>query len=466
MATQAYPYLVITDGTLTAILADGLGGATSFAPLRGTWGPAIAARRRAALGRGPWDDVTEEWEMIVKGTDAATAMSNLETLTRLLDNADRFWRLGENVSPVLLKYAPQGSTIFSTSNPATCLILGRSPGDNTSLNLPLVFNDVGMLFEIRPVYLRFLRTGEWLNPTSEQAVTSAAANPTVQTANFASTLALASPLKLSVSFNFGGGGAADANASAPAVVLTATNTTRLQIYEAESGSLGTNVTSTADAAGKARGGSVARYAPGVLSTSITIDIAAGSFDGNCRRLAIWAPVRNNSATTTWSLRANAQHNSTNNAAGPTVAVDTSSTSPRLMFLGILSSRLSIQKIQFVLTASAASGSLDIDYFVVQAIDDECSGAVAIYGPTILPLGGDPTIIDPRPLEFPTPLLTETANLTILTYAGDAFLMSKGQSFAAVWLGTFGTFWRSVNAGNNIVDCTWTANRYNGYLSPR
>ena len=124
MPTHTHPFLQMTDDMLTATFADGSGGATNCAPLRCTWAPQIVTRRRSALGRGPWDDVIEEWDLVVKSADAATALSNLETLTRLLDIADRFWRLGESVSPVLLKYAPQGSTIFSTANPATCLVLG------------------------------------------------------------------------------------------------------------------------------------------------------------------------------------------------------------------------------------------------------------------------------------------------------------------------------------------------------
>jgi hypothetical protein len=201
MPTQSHPFLQMTDGTLTATFADGLGGATSYAPVRGTWAPAIATRRRSALGRGPWDDVVEEWDLIVKGADTATALSNLATLARLLDNADRFWRLGENVSPVLLKYAPQGSTIFSTANPATCLVLGRTPQDRTNISLPANANDVGMLFEIRPVHLRFVRTGQWLNPTVETTtITAAAANPTVQTANFTSNLTIASPTQFTCNF--------------------------------------------------------------------------------------------------------------------------------------------------------------------------------------------------------------------------------------------------------------------------
>lgn len=474
MAVQAFPYLVMTDGTLTVTFADGLGGASSFAPLRGTWAPSIATRRRSTFGRGPWDEVIEEWDLIIKGADAATALSNLETLTRLLDNADRWWRLGEAVSPVLLKYTPQGSTLFTTANPATCVILGRADGDETNLNLPAEFNDVGMLFEIRPIRLRFLRAGQWLNPTVETtAQTSNAANPTVQGANFASTLAISSPIKVtadfSVSGSFGNG-----LATAPAILLTATATSRLQIYEAESASFGGSLTSVADAAGKARGGSVARFTPvSTASTQFVIDTSGGGFDQTSRRVALWAPVRNNSATTSFTVQCSAVYQNIDTTVGSVVAVDTSSLNPRMLFLGILSTRSPVQKIRVTLTPSAAAGTLDIDYLCIQAIDDECSGAVALYGAgatigtiTMTAPGSDPTIIDPRPLEFPTPINVQTAQSNLLSYAGDAYLMSRGQAYAAVWLATSGTFWRMVNAANALCDTAFTASRYNGYLSPR
>ena len=474
MAVQAYPYLVMTDGTLTATFADGNGAQSDYPPVRDTWPIAITARRRAALGRGPWADVVEEWTLNIRGADAATALSNLETLVRLLDQADRFWRLGEAVSPVLLKYTPQGSTIFTTANPSQCMVMGRAPGDESNLSLPPTFNNVGMYYEILGVRVRFLRTGQWLNPTPETTtITSNANNPTVQGANFASNLSISSPMKLTCNFSVGGA-FGNAIATAPGVILTATTTARLQIYEAEAGVLGTNVASQADAAGKARGGSVARYSPGVLATSIVIDVAAGSFDQNCRRIALWAPVRNNSATTNFTIQASALWQNIDTTVGPIVPIDTSSLNPRLLFLGILSTRVPIQKIRLTPTASAASGTLDIDYLVIQAIDDECSGTVAIYGAganistttAMTPPGNDPTIIDPRPLSETTPLLLQSGQSNLLSAAGDGYLMSKGQGYVATWLGTSGAFWRTVNGANALVDTAFTASRYNGYLSPR
>jgi len=476
MAVQGFPYLVMTDGTLTATFADGLGGLTSYAPVRGTWAVAITTRRRAALGRGPWNEVIEEWELNIRGADAATALSNLETLVRLLDNADRFWRLGENVSPVLLKYTPQGSTLFTTANPSQALVIGRAPGDETNLTLPAIFNDVGMYYEIRGVRLRFLRTGQWLNPTAETASSSVAAIPTVQSATLASTLTISSPTKLTYDFTVAGV-PTYIDSSSPSFVLTANSTSRLQIYEGEAASFAAPWATQADAAARARGGSVIRYSPGALSA--TLFWAFASFDANARRVAVWAAVRNNSTTTVFTLRP-ALWSSAGipQSIGPLTTIDASIQTPRIVFLGIMSAQQAVYGLEFDATASAASGTLDIDYLVVHAVDDETSTTVALYSqvatvyavPVLTP-GYTPAVLDPRALSAPTPLATAgTSPIVVSPYNGDAYIMTKGATVAAVWLGVAnpavsGSFWRPSTVGS-VGSAAITVARSNGYLSPR
>lgn len=473
---QTYPFLQMTNGTLTVTFADGNGGQSNFAPVRGTWAVAIASRRRAALGRGPWNEVIEEWDLNIRGADAAAAMSNLETLVRLLDQADRFWRLGENVAPVILKYAPQGSTIFTTANPACCFVIGRAPGNETNLTLPAHFNDVGLYYEILGVRLRFLRTGEWLNPTAETASSSVAAIPTVQSVSLASNLAISSPANIEYHFSLAGV-AGNVSSSSPSYVLVARDTSRLQIYEGEAAVYASPWNTMTDAANRARGGSIIRYSPGALVASTHWFLSG--FDSTARRIAIWAAVRNNSPTTTFSLTASLRSDlGSAQAVGLPTVIDASVQTPRIVFLGILSCALAVTGLEIAATASAASGSLDIDYLVLHAVDDETSTTVALYDamasvgtmPTPHP-GYNPTVIDSRPLSATTPITTiGAAKTSILTYTGDANIMSVGNTLAAVWLGTphatsLATYWRPGNF-SVVADTAITVSRHNGYLSPR
>jgi hypothetical protein len=421
----------------------------------------VAALRRSTLGgRGPYNDVVEQWDLNIRGADAVTAMSNVETLARLLDNAERFWRLGQNISPVRLRFAPQGSTLFSTANPAECLVLGRAPGDEIAgVSLPSRFNDVGMIFEVLQARLKFVRGGLWLNPTAETASSSAAANPTVQSATLTSTLTVSAPTKLAIAWS---GTPTFVGAPSP-IVLWASAANRIVIYEAESGSLFTNVTSVADAANNARGGSVARYTPINTSLNGVVGITLSGLDTNTRRVAYYAAVRNNSATTTWLMQVVSTGAETDKRT-PIVPIDTSTTNPRIVFLGTLAYATTPTGIELDVQASAASGTLDVDYIVALAVDDERSGALALTW-----ADDQPTTytIDPRPLTATVPQASGNGALgRLFSYSGDAMIHTNGQVVAATILMTSGAKWRGSSGGGSVLNTTLTATRNNAYLTPR
>lgn len=447
-----FEYLALTNGTTILDLTDNIDYAlVSYAPV-------IAPLNDNELGP-VWADVQETITFHARGCTAADAYDAVQAVNALLDQARR-WQQGENVSAVVLLALPQGS---SRTAPLRAIVRGRAPGGPSNVALPATYNAQMDRYVIQNVTTQFVRAGQWIDSTAETTtITAAANNPTVQTANFASTLTISSPTTLTCSFTVAAA-AATALATAPTFTLWANNTSRLQIYEAESGSLGANLASTADAANKARGGSVARYSPGALSTSLTVNLS--SFDSTSRRVAIWAAVRNNSATTTWTIRASTSLSATSFAtgSGPIVSIDVSSTQPRLVFLGIISTRLAVEAIILVLTASAASGTLDIDYFCIQAIDDESSGAVAMYD-NGRPMGESPLVTNPQALAQPTP--TVVGGNYHMNYAGDAYVLTKGQSYAAVWLATRLQYWRAVDNGANLIDTQFTGSRLNAYLSPR
>jgi hypothetical protein len=453
--------LRITDGTTTVNLIWHSTANPFFMLTRGDWAPSVPALRASdlALG-GPYAEVQEEIGVNVYGLTAVECLSNLDTLARLLDQADR-WNLarGENVAAVRLQYGATGGAVIWES-----VITGRAGGDETSgVKLPVTFNQNMGAFLIEDVRLRFTRRGLLLNPTSDSVVSSSAANPTVQTCTFGTAATISSPLGLS--YQFLDGGTPSNGIIERAIVLNARSASRLQLYEAESASLGTNIASTADAAGKARGGNVARYSPGVLTTSIVQNFSG--FDSACRRLVVWAAVRNNSATTTFTIQLQAQPS--RQVARP-ILIDASTVDPRLICLGRVSSRLAFSGIELLLTASAASGTLDIDYIVVQAVDDETSGAVEIVSPgggTGL-VGTNELAIQPLALSASTPLVASNVPGVPrpLGRSGDAWLNTSGLTAIAVILATSGTFWRACDSGNDLLNTIVTATRNVATLTPR
>jgi hypothetical protein len=458
--------LFITNGTTAVNLIWHSVANRSYLLTRGDWAPTIPALQMSSLAQGGlYADVQEDIPINVYGQTAAECLSNLATLAELLDQADRWSpKRGENVAAVRLQYMPTGGALL-----LECVIIGRAGGDETSgISLPLTFNrDLGA-YLIEGVRLRFWRRGQLLNPTAETGTYSAAAAaPTVHTITLSTPTTISSPTLLQ--FEYSQAGIIDNYDVEYAYALTASAASRLQIYEAESMSLGTNVASAADAAAFARGGSVARYSPGVLSTTLSLGLVG--FDTAARIIAVWAAVRNNSATTNFTIQAQAGSNTGVVQTAPAVPIDTSTTNPRLIFLGIIAFQLAFDGVNLLLTASAASGTFDIDYIIVQAVDDETSGALRIFGANgaATPLTGQgPLTIDPRPLSAPTPIVTSfpSSITTPMSYAGSPTLYTRG-SFVALLMGkTTGNFWRIVG-GVSVVDSRVLAvARYGAYLTPR
>jgi len=82
--------LLLTNGTTTVNLIWHNVANRSYMLTRGDWAPTIPALRTSALAQGgPYADVEEEISVNIYGQTAAECLSNLDTLTRLLDQADR-----------------------------------------------------------------------------------------------------------------------------------------------------------------------------------------------------------------------------------------------------------------------------------------------------------------------------------------------------------------------------------------
>lgn len=418
---------------------------------------------------GPlYADVEEPLTFHATGCTPAEAMANVAIINTLLDQARRWWQ-GEPVDAVLLRVQAQNATLA-----LDVAVLGRASGGPPAVAMQPTWDETIGRYIIRDVEIQFQRHGQFLSTTTESGVSTTATNPTVQAITISSVVTRSSPIKLEAMFRFGG--VNTLGGMYRGVILTASAANRMQIYEAESGTLGTNVASVADAANLARGGAVARYSPGVLASAISIAITP-AFDPAAKRFAFWAAVRNNSATTTFTIQVFALNQAT--AATPITPIDTSTIDPRIVFLGMASIQdfdngLGVVGMSFAtirLTASAASGTLDIDYIVIQAVDDETSAALMTatiadsLGAISASGGGIPTTVDHQLLTKPGALVKINNGSTIpaLSYAGDPVLYSRGP-FVACYLGTFGPAWR-ISSGANVNDIIWTATRSPAYLIP-
>lgn len=487
MAVQAYPYLAITDGVTTVTFADGLGGTTNYPPVRGQWAPQVAGLRKGLMdGLLPYADVTEELQINIRESTAALCLAKLATLAQLLDQAERWWKRAESVNPVTIKYAPQGSTIASTANPFIATVLGRAADDETSgVNLPVDFNDVGMLYEIRDVRVRFIRTGVWTAP-SETASAAAVANPAVLSIAMPSAPQIMGPTALGFTgFVTSAAGAIDIPAG---YVIFGPNLNLQQAESPFSTSLASGATyvSTADAAARASGGSVGRlnHAAAALNVESAINFVP-SLSGTPTSVAVYVTFRNNS-NSAWTIRASGGYGLLSAASltqvfAPTITIPGTATNPTVLYLGTLANRYGIQfvSLNVALTALVGAGTIDFDTIVFvdlstgEASVISVSGARAALGGAIISEAVTVQITN-NPATLNTPevrLYLAGGNRIPQTYNGPAALNSKGATLKAIWYAThlFGgttPYWTTQNiAGTAILNVGAGVTRYPGYLTP-
>lgn len=457
---MAYPYLVMTDGTDTVTFANGLGTTTNWPLVRGQWGPRITGIRTSPLGgRGPYADVVEDVSCNIRNTTGELVYSNLDTLVRLLDKAERWWLRNELISPVILKYVPQGSTIHSIATPMQAIVLGRAGSDELNgVGLPQNANDAGMIFEIRGVKVLCLRRGAWTGTTDTPTATASAANPTVHTKAFAATHPINSPMDLTI--------AGFDRTATPIIkggyLCVGSNVNDIQFNQ---GSLVAGYTSVADAANLAKFGTIVRYTP-----TVTTPVASGSgaLTAISGQVAVIAVVRNNSATTSFQMRADL-YGQGGNISTPYVTIDTSSLLPRMILLGTVNGT-TLSSVGFTVQASAASGTLDINYLLVVNLRDETCAIIATDDVNVsLISSGAVTLnfaFNPNSDQNPRVFANGTGGNAAVVYRGAMPLLATGLNMYALWTATNSNYWVFTNVSNAALPITMLPVRYRSYLSPQ
>lgn len=465
-------YLVITDGTTTVTIADGSGGATNYKLSDDGWAPAVSALNRSAYGPR-YVDVTEDMELNVTGASRAACLANLQTLARLLDQAER-WYLGENVDPVLIKYSPKGGTVSSAANPLQAAILGRDEGDETSgMSLPVTFDDLTFNAYVLRARVRFKRRGLWLANTESSGTQGAYGNGAVNTSAFAVTAAsLPSPTRLTIT-NVGWGKSSSARYHGAYVLVGEGGTVPMVVIEAEAGSA-PGWSGTADTGTRASGGTVLRYSPSGTAASSSATMGTALMPAGCDLVAVFANVRP-SPVTDFVLQGRLTSNGLGLQATPYVAIPaTSVVYPRWVFLGQVPISGNILSVGVRAAAGTAASYLEIDSLLLA--DARNVQALAIVAPgddaEAYAHNSGTATINHQLLTEPVPGLT-LAGTTVLPYKGDPAFYTRSGSVWGALLGSGGgtadggtsNYWRQVNDAASAFSNTWTVFRREGYLVP-
>lgn len=424
----------------------------------GGWAPVVPRRRRSLLGGASVYGEVEE--TLILNLDGSTILTRLETIARLLDQAER-WRDDENVEPVLLRVQPQGSTL---SDPLQAVIVGGS------LEYPASFTDMLMSEEVNGVSLRVVR-GPWLGATSS-ATSSSAQNPNILTATFSTEATIASPITLALN----GFSQNTYTEMVAGILLIARSSSYIQITEAET-MTATAWTSVTDSTNNARGGSVLRYTPtGTTAVKSGTASIGSSFRSSLTRFGVYAAVKNNSSSATYLLRAGAYD--TDSAYAQTtdyleIAPYSGFAAPKMVSLGTIS-LANAGTVYLEAQASSADTHLDIDYIVLLRKDDPYSYDIAHEGRYLVGLTSSGAtaislLFDDQSLSNPRPKASLSApsegKEMAFGYSGDIALHMIGTTVAALWMAPgAGAKWRyaSTTAVSNAI----TVSRTLAYLTPQ
>jgi hypothetical protein len=374
-------------------------------------------------------------------------------LIRMLDQAQRHAN-GEGVAAVRLQYLPHNTGLGAT--PLEALVLGPEPG----WRLPPEVNDFSNT-EIGGLHVRLRRLAPWLHTT--QSVNSAAAtNGDIATIALTARDVVGPTLVSFTNFRIG-------TNHGRAFVAVADEDQRLAVLNPETDMPDAGAwTSVADAGKVPRNTNVLRYTPAGTTESLSEEgIINTLLLSDARLLGVYANVRNNSATTSFLLRAQIIEN-LYTVYTPQVAIPANATNPKWYPLGLVRTTTEPTGARLAATASAASGSLDIDSLVF--VDFTTGRAFVIELNTRDGSSASLSVsltLDHAMLTEPAPLVYISSNYG-WPRSSDVAIFTRGSAIRCLLMGVGGSGaadrWRQETGAAAITN-VWTATRHTAYLAP-
>jgi len=475
MATS-FSRLEITDGTTTVTIESSTGATLNYMLKYSGWSPNIARKRDVILsGQDHYMEVEEQLELNIKGSSADDCYTKLETLIKLLDQANR-WFLRERVNPVTIRYQPKGSNL---STYCQALILRASPVDR-SIDLPKQFEDVGNTFWILGVTIKFIRRGLWITLLDTDTFSGSASNSgNIISATSGQSPALPAPTNLAFGSFFSG---SPKVGTATGYMLITSDSDQIGKIDA-SGFTGTALTSVADSTNKADG-NVVRFTPTVANQAVVSNGVALPNTYRSKTLGFYATVRVNTVSIPFQLgvRASLGGFTVDTAYTP---ISAASLQPQVIYLGSVScaeaetaaSRgfLSVQLKYIGPTSIAGTPTLDIDTIIIVGLDDEYTYAIWLYyAPsgvsTYMDFRNAPTrLLNPQIFGGVAPPISSSPSGVendVVIYDGNAAIYTKGTNVSCCLLTVVDQYWRMVDNSNNLITLSPSYLRNNSYLIPK
>lgn len=472
MPTNPRPFLRLTDGADMVTIQGGSSGG-DYRLAVGGWVPNVAARRMSDLGGfGPFEDVVEEITIHVEGDDAADMYANLDKIIRLLDKAD-LWARDETLvtAPILIQYAPEGSTIATPAAPYEALILGRAPGDESlrPITLPPMYSRAGSYVFAAEVKIAFRRRGAWL-AAAESGVASAAVGTGALWSVTLATHDENSPVDLSFNLPTTSNAAHAYYLDGVGVVMSDDT---IAVYDSASMSAGGQWAASADT--NAVGGSVVRLTPLAANTFYALGLNIPSTLQTAGQYLVLASMRGipSFIERNWSIYLQYLHRTypvtlTTNDTEKTPVVtfrpgyDGMDSYAQMVPLGVISiveaDDLALLHLYAAVDSLTSSPTLDIDYLVLAKITPNLTVAqfkAGTISTTYFSTSGTMVAdIQQRRNSHRTPEVrirrtNATARTVAMGYEGGLATSQRGTLYNGIIVGG------SHNAGGNAAPYRWT-----------
>jgi hypothetical protein len=459
----------LTDGTTTLNLIDGVTFGLTELNIE------IAPRQQSELApSGPYIPVTQPITVQVFGNSPMAAWDNVTVLMRLLSQGEDW----QNDIPVTAVRLVVQTDMYAASVEAYVLGQVEPTTPFAQLGAELEQQVPNSRYVIRDVALSFLRSGAWETTVEGGISSNTVTNPGVMLATFTTRNRNYSRVRIS--------GSDPANVygfvrfANFATVIVTSDDAKIRLIDSASFSTPALTTNQADAANDPLGGTVKRFE--ASTTAVTISNAMGTWSVLQRRCGVFIAVRNNSATATFYVQASITDASGNptSSSTPTVTIDTSTTLPRIVFLGLVTGRFD-QSTPDTITVSvsasltSAAQTLDIDYVCVVSMDDVWADRTLVYGNTTT--NGGTTTVATLLIEPGSSLLRTPYPLSIVTPGnggprsqnprGDSYVVATGTEIAIIVLSTNGDAkWRLQNyLAAATAQHAFTVRRSRAYLTP-
>ena len=441
----------LTDGTTTINLVDG----SNFSLV--SWGPSVSYRRENVLGgQSSFVDVEET---IVIDLIGANALSNLQTLSTMLDKADN------KTDIVTLRVQLQNSAL---SDPLECVVVGR--GGSGLIETPTTFNDNLLVYEIEGLEIQVIRKGAWLGDLDTPTAVAAANNPVIHTVAMSEAVSIPSPTKIELT----GFSSGDKWSNDAFLIFIDENEDRFEIIDGgDLFSAGTGKSLVDDSANEAYNDDVVRLdgsALGTSSTTLSHSYSAPNVITDIETLGVFVSIRNNSSTAAWRIQAHSQ-GATAGLSSSTRwhHIDTQSTNPRLYNLGTLSNSVGRHaNVSLTIFPIDGAGTIDINYMVIVPFGKN-TRIIKLAHPSFQ--NNPYTLrIDPRALTARQPIVEHdfTAGIVVpAQWRGNTYIETAGANVSALMLGARSTDWVMTSiTGGTIAQYGLSVERYKAYLVPQ